>query len=133
MSDPWAQARRVPLAEPWDAFWIEVFADPPLAVYVEFEERLAEMERERTTASAEAVIAVIAQLVKAHNLTDRDGRPIELSLRGGLTAGQLSGISKAIRTVLNGGGSADPLPSKAPSRGRSSRKKASRSTSGSSS
>lgn len=106
----WDTTRRVTLAAPWSDFWVDVYTDPEFGLFLDFREAWNEAKGDPVPESIDRLIALMARCIAEHNITGRDGAPVELRLRN-LNAGLTTAIAGAITEVVNGGGaSADPLP-----------------------
>lgn len=95
MSNGWDATVRRQLAEPWQDFWVELYGEPPLGAYLDLQEAAVAAQQTLTFETIQSACRTIEPLVKAHNLTDRDGKPIkELSLRT-LSAGLFTALLMA--------------------------------------
>lgn len=111
----WEQARRVPLAEPWEAFWVDVNPDLEMGVWLDFNEAWQLAKSSPVVANIEAVVKAFGQLVIRHNLVDRAGEPLQFELRK-LTPGLVARIGEAILSAQEGSGAAvDPFGNVVPS------------------
>ena len=111
----WDQARRVPLAEPWDEFWVDVNPDLPMGVWLDFKDAWERAKSSPVLETIEALIDQFARLVIRHNITDRDGEPLTFGFRT-LTPKLVAAIGEAILTAQEGAGTAvDPFGNPAPS------------------
>lgn len=109
----WDTTRRVELAAPWSDFWVEVYTDPEFGLFLDFREAWAEAKGNPLPETIDRLIVLMTRCIAAHNITGRDGAPVELRLRN-LNASLTTAIAGAITDVVNGGGEpADPLPTAA--------------------
>jgi hypothetical protein len=125
----WDATRRVQLDPPWDSFWVERYVDPPIGDLLALADTAAAAIKVRSTQNLDATCAALRRLIAAHNLTDRAGRPIEISFES-LTYSLLLSVVIAVQST---GESAVPKGKKASSPAPSSRRQRSPSASGSSS
>lgn len=110
MTAGWDAVERVQLAAPWDAYWIEVYLDPPLGVYVGMQRALREAIAQATAENLDALIRSMRPLVAETSLVDRAGEPLADWSVDTMGSRLISGIADAIKGVQDGGASADPLP-----------------------
>lgn len=105
--------RRVQLGEPYNEFWIEVYLDPPMGLYLEMQTVLRDAIASHDEAVLDRALALMKECVADSNLVTREGAPLDkwtTRTVGGKLVGRL-GV--AIRSVIEndeGGASADPLP-----------------------
>jgi hypothetical protein len=97
--------RRTQLAEPFADWWIEAYTDPPIGDFLDMRTAANEATAEPTEAKMDALVATLARLIKSHNMTNRDGSPLEFVLRA-MPARLIAAISGALQS---GGEPADPL------------------------
>lgn len=110
MTSGWeAASAPIQLASPWEAFWVRPYLDPPLGLYLDMQAALHRAQAEPTEASIDALIATIPPLIAEHNITARDGSPIEWKSRA-LGSRLILATVEAIKRVQDGGEPADPLP-----------------------
>lgn len=82
MSNGWGEAQRLHLAEPWQDFWVEVYEEYALVLFLDFQDAVQAARRSITAETITAACRCIEPFIQAHNLTDRNGEPLtELSLR----------------------------------------------------
>ena len=114
MSSGWDAVRRVTLAEPWQDFWVEVYLDPPMGIYIDMQKAASEAVARANEVTLTALIGSMHPLIAAHNMTDRDGDPLTTWSAATMGIRLIKGITAAIHQVQNddGGASADPLPRK---------------------
>jgi hypothetical protein len=116
----WDEKRRVELGEEWPGFWIDLFEDPPMGAWLDLQEAaIAAMHNPGDQKAIEKAISAFRPLVAGHNITDRDGKPMELSLRA-MNASLFRSVLSVVQRAMAGEGTPTPLPSRATSRGRSS-------------
>ena len=116
----WDAVKRVTLAEPWQDFWVEVYLDPPMGIYIDMEKAASLAVGRPDEATMSALISSMRSLVAAHNMTDRDGAPLEPWVAANMGAKLIKGITSAITETQQdeGGESEDPLtPATSPGRG----------------
>jgi len=108
----WDAVRRITLDEPWQDFWVEVYLDPPMGIYIDMQKASSVALARPDEASMSALISSMRPLVAAHNLTDRDGAPLEPWVAANMGAKLIRSITAAITAAQNdeGGAPADPLP-----------------------
>jgi hypothetical protein len=81
----WDAVHRVTLEAPWDAFWLDVYDDPPTKDWYELITAVRSISDE---GGVELACRAMSRLIAKHNITDRAGEPIEIvpdSLTGSLT------------------------------------------------
>jgi len=101
----WNQVRRAYLAAPWDAFWIECYANLPFGVWMDLDKAVRLAQREPGIENIEPLVPMLGRIVLAHNILDTDGNPLAFELR--VMSGSLIGaIAAAVSTIQNGGGTA---------------------------
>jgi hypothetical protein len=117
----WDEKRRVPLEPPWDSFYVELWEDPPMGTWLALQEAAAAaLANPGDLEAIERAIASFGPLVAAHNLTDRAGKPIGLTLRE-MSGGLFLAVLLAVKRALEGAGTAVPLGNRANSPAASSR------------
>lgn len=125
MTNGWDAVRRVPLAEPWEAFWVDVYVDPPIGVYLGMQKAAAEALTNPTAAAVDALVKSLEPLIGDHNMVDRQGDRLAFGIAG-MGAKLIVCLKNAVASVVDDdGATADPLPPKrkAPSsRGSASRR-----------
>lgn len=126
----WDATRRVHLDAPWEDFWLDIYEDPAIAVWLNLKEVGEAGLRDPRMETIEKACLAVKPVIAGHNLTDRDGKPIEIELRA-LSVGLFKAVVLRILRELQAG--ADPKPNRAQRRERSSPKPRSRSASASSS
>ncbi len=107
----WDVSRKLALTDPWADFWVELYEEPQMGLWLDLQAAAQAAMKELTPESVEGACRAIEPLVKAHNITDRDGKPIkELSLRT-LSAGLFKALLLAVQRALAGEG-LPPSPAK---------------------
>jgi hypothetical protein len=105
----WDAVQRVTLAEPWQDFWVDVYLDPPMGVYIDMRAAASEVLSVPSSENIDALIGTMPPLIAAHNITGRDGEPIVWGVR--TMGGKLVvAIKDALTQVQDGGAPAGPLP-----------------------
>ena len=117
----WDLTRRVYLAEPWQDFYLDLYEDPPMGVWLALQEAANESLSNPIPPNIEAAIRAFGPLVADHNITDRNGKPIEEFSFASLSSGLFQAILGAVRRAMEEGEGLPPTPAKrARSRGPSS-------------
>jgi len=127
----WDQTHRISLPEPWSDFWIDVLVDPEMGVFTRAKETATAGMQDLTKGSAEEIseagdlmLLRLAGLFADHNLTYRDGTPIDFAQKGTfarLTGGLIAGIYDVVMQAIRGLDTSPPTPARrATSRGPSS-------------
>lgn len=108
----WDEVRRVQLAAPWDEFWVECNSNLPMGDLFDIQEAGETLGQGATRSSIESIVSLIAHLVVAHNIVDRDGNPLTFSLRS-MSPSLIVAVVSAIGLAQGGEGEAvDPLVKK---------------------
>jgi hypothetical protein len=107
----WDAVRRTFLAEPWQDFWIDAFVDPPIGDYLAMEAAARAAVSMPTEATLDELIGTLPALIRAHNMTGRDGEPLEWKAAA-MGAKLIKSLTAALKSVQDdeGGAPADPLP-----------------------
>lgn len=125
----WDAVVREHLDPPWQEFWVDAYVDPPLGDYLDMQKAAEEAVGRPNEASIDALLATMKPLIADHNMTGRDGGPLQWKGRE-LGSKLVSALVAALKKAQDEGGApADPLPRKqrrALSRGRGSPASASR-------
>lgn len=114
----WDAVHRVSLPEPWDGMWIDVFDNPPLGLLLDLGEQVALAMGDPRPEVIEAALATAGRYIAAHNLTDREGKPLEWSLRS-FAPTLVVGVLRAIGDDLRRGADTGPFDNRAAKRARS--------------
>lgn len=130
----WTATHTVKLAPPWEPMTITVWADPPMGDWLAMRDAAsAAMSNPGDPVAADAALASFDPIIASHTVTDRQGKvlpQLRLALMpSGLLAAIVAGVLRAY--VPEAAPPADPTPGRAPSPGRSSRRRPSRSASSS--
>ena len=106
--------RRVQLGEPYTECWVEPYLDPPMGMWLDFREAALTAKSDPSEPNADRLLAVTKLFVADHNLTDRDGAPLEVWTARTVGPKLTNAIRMAIESVLQdeGGATADPLPNR---------------------
>jgi hypothetical protein len=122
----WDTKRRLGLGDEWPGFWVDLWEDPPMGTWIDLQEVVqAALLNPGDIKAIEKAIAAFAPLVAEHNLTDRDGKPLELTLRS-MNSGLFKAVLMVVQRAMFGEATPVPLRKRATSPGRSSRARASR-------
>lgn len=117
----WQETITVPLGAPWEPFSVDVWTDPPMGAYLDLKEAsIAAVMNPGDVPTIERAIASFGPLIASHTITDRDGKPLELSLRS-MSSGLFLAVVNALRSQVFGGEEAGPFEKPATSPARSSR------------
>ena len=125
----WDEANRVRLPSPWEEFWIEAYTQPPLGDWLDAREAVAAASA-TSLPSLDKALDACRRLVKDHNLVDREGKPLDLTLRTMSTSLILAYLTAMVGALGGVGESTAPLSPRTTSPVRSSRRRTSRPASG---
>ncbi len=115
----WDAVRRLTLAEPWQDFWVDLYEDPPMGEWLAIQEKANEAASNPVPDAIDAAIRAFRPLIATHNITDREGQPMELTLQT-LPSSLFAAILLAVRQALDGAGLPPTSAKRARSRGPSS-------------
>ena len=121
----WDQILRLALDEPWEAFWVDLYEDPPMGAWIDLQEASAAALANPTPGPISKALGALAPLIAAHNLVDRTGEPLDFSEAGAgrFSLGLYAAVANRILREI-GGAPAGPLPRRrGTSPGRSSRRR----------
>lgn len=121
----WTDVRRLNLSEPWQEFWVDLYEEPPMGSWVRIQSAAIEATSNPTPESIDRAIAAFKPLIAAHNITDRDGQPLDLTLES-MPSSLFRAVLLVVRRALEGEGLPPTLARKARSRAPSSQAKKSR-------
>lgn len=114
----WDRTHRIELPEPWEGFWIEVLDNPPTSVLLDLGEAVAKGQSDPRPEVIEAALAAARPYIAAHNLTGRDGKPLEWTLRA-FAPSLIVAVIVAIKDDMESGAAAAPFASRSARRARS--------------
>lgn len=106
----WDAVRRLPLSEPWEEFWVDLLEDPPMGEWLRIQAAAIEATTNPTPESIDKAIVAFRPLIAAHNITDRDGQPLELSLQS-MPSSLFRAVLLVVKRALEGEG-LPPTPAK---------------------
>lgn len=106
----WDAVQRVTLAAPWQDFWVDVYLDPPMGIYIDMKAAVSLAMALPNEANMDALLGSVRPLIADHNMTNRDGTPLTWAARN-MGSRLIQSLTDAIHQVQDeGGASADPLP-----------------------
>lgn len=99
----WDVVRRLSLSEPWEDFWVDLYEDPPMGSWLKIQSTAIAAMANRTPETIDAAITAFRPLIAAHNMTDRDGQPLELELES-MPSSLFQAVLLVVRRALDGDG-----------------------------
>jgi hypothetical protein len=99
----WDVVRRLTLPEPWSDFWVDLYEDPPMGSWLKVQSAAIAAIANRSPETIDAAITAFRPLIAAHNITDRDGQPLELKLES-MPSSLFQAMLLVIRRALDGEG-----------------------------
>ena len=114
----WDATHRVTLPDPWEGMWIEVYDNPPMGLLLDLGEQVALAMNDPRPEVIEKALVTAYGYIAAHNLTDREGRPLEWSLRS-FAPTLVVCVLRAIGDDLRRGADTGPFDNRAAKRARS--------------
>lgn len=116
----WDETRRLALPDPWADFWVDLYENPVMAHWLAFSDAVETALADPVPDTIEQACRAMLPLVAAHNVTDRDGAPIDLGDFRSLAPSLFRAVVQTVQRAIEGEGTASPL-AKGTSRRRSSR------------